>query len=76
MTRSVFDPNGPDVERGSTRNLGADADNISHMPPDVVDGKGEEAESAKADEDPATQQIAGAEAEREQKRNPDATGTE
>jgi hypothetical protein len=72
----MFDPTGGDVERGGSRNVGPDADNISHMPPDVVDGNVDETEWAKADEDTATQQIAEAEAEREQKRNPDATGTE
>ena len=76
MTRSMFDPNGPDVERGGSRNLGPEADNISHMPPDVVEGNGDQAESAKADEDAATQQIAEAEAAREQKRDPDAIGNE
>jgi hypothetical protein len=39
MTRSIFDPTGPDTERSGSRNLGPDAANISHMPPDVVDGK-------------------------------------
>jgi hypothetical protein len=39
MTRSIFDPGGPDTERSGSRNLGPDARNISHMPPDVIDGK-------------------------------------
>jgi hypothetical protein len=39
MTRSIFDPTGPDTERSGSRNLGPDAANISHMPPDVVDGE-------------------------------------
>ena len=39
MTRSIFDPTGPDTERSGSRNLGPDAANISHMPPDVIDGE-------------------------------------
>ena len=39
MTRSIFDPTGPDTERSGSRNLGPDAANISHMPSDVVDGE-------------------------------------
>ena len=39
MTRSIFDPTGPDTERSGSRNLGPDAANLSHMPPDVIDGE-------------------------------------
>lgn len=39
MTRSVFDPTGGETEHSGSRNLGPDADNISHMPPDIVDGE-------------------------------------
>jgi hypothetical protein len=39
MTRSIFDPTGPATERSGSRNLGPDAANISHMPPDLVDGE-------------------------------------
>ena len=39
MTRSVFDPTGGEAERSGSPNLGPDAANISHMPPDVVDGE-------------------------------------
>ena len=39
MTRSIFDPGGPDTERSGNRNLGPDARNASHMPPSVVDGE-------------------------------------
>jgi hypothetical protein len=39
MTRSIFDPTGLDTERSGSRNLGPDAANISHMPPDVIDGE-------------------------------------
>lgn len=75
MTRSIFDPTGPDVEHSGTRNLGPEADNISHMPPDVIDGNVEAPESGKVDEDAQTEVIARAEneLEREEKRNPDAT---
>ena len=38
MTRSIFDPTGPDTERSGNTFLGADAGNRSHMPDDVVDG--------------------------------------
>ena len=38
MTRSIFDPTGEPERSGSTH-LGPAADNISHMPPDVVDGE-------------------------------------
>ncbi|HZL36520.1 MAG TPA: hypothetical protein VFC78_14470 [Tepidisphaeraceae bacterium] len=46
MTRSIFDPNGGETEQSGTRNMGPAAENISHMPPDVVDGEvsGEEAD--------------------------------
>ena len=37
MTRSIFDPTGPNTERSGSRNLGPDAASISHMPPDVTD---------------------------------------
>jgi len=39
MSRSIFDPTGDGTERSGSRNLGPDADNISHMPPDAVDGE-------------------------------------
>ncbi|HEX8915515.1 MAG TPA: hypothetical protein VF796_24390 [Humisphaera sp.] len=39
MTRSsLFDPGSPYVERSGSTFGGADAAQISHMPPDVVDG--------------------------------------
>ena len=39
MTRSsIFDPGSPYVERSGSTFGAADADQISHMPPDVVDG--------------------------------------
>ena len=39
MTRSIFDPTNPDVERSGSRYLGPDAGDVSHMPSDIVDGK-------------------------------------
>ena len=36
---SIFDPESPEVERNGDRFTGPDAGQISHMPPDVVDGK-------------------------------------
>lgn len=44
MTRSIFDPTGPNTEHSGTRNLGPDAANISHMPSDITDGKVSEEE--------------------------------
>jgi hypothetical protein len=38
MTRSIFDPTGPETEHSGSRNLGPTASDISHMPPDLVDG--------------------------------------
>jgi hypothetical protein len=49
MSRSIFDPTGPYTERSGSRNLGPDAGNISHMPPDVVDGEVSEQEVRDAD---------------------------
>lgn len=67
MSRSIFDPTGPDVEHSGTRNLGPDADNISHMPPDVIDGDATDPAAADAaDEDAATREIADAETDRGQ----------
>jgi len=44
MTRSIFDPTGPDTERSGNRNLGPDAANGSRMPPSVTDGEVSEQE--------------------------------
>lgn len=73
MTRSLFDPTGPDAEHGGSRNLGPDAADISHMPPDLTDGESADNESAQADSDQTTDDIAVAklEAEKEKKLNPD-----
>jgi hypothetical protein len=50
MTRSIFDPTGPDTERSGSRNLGPDAANLSHMPPDVTDGYVSEEEAAELEQ--------------------------
>lgn len=73
MTRSLFDPTGPDAEHGGSRNLGPDAADISHMPPDLTDGDAADNESAQSDQDPTTDDIASAkvEAEKQMKSNPD-----
>ena len=44
MTRSIFDPTGPDTERSGNRNIGPDAANGSRMPPSVTDGEVSEQE--------------------------------
>jgi hypothetical protein len=49
MTRSIFDPGGGETERSGNQNLGADAGNRSHMPPDVVDGEADAAADAEVD---------------------------
>ncbi|HWE03802.1 MAG TPA: hypothetical protein VG326_15465 [Tepidisphaeraceae bacterium] len=46
MTRSIFDPEGGETEHSGNRNMGPSADNDSHMPPSVVDGKVSEEETA------------------------------
>lgn len=54
MTRSIFDPTSGQTERSGSRFTGPDAENISHMPPDVVDGNAEgEAEREAEREQPA-----------------------
>jgi hypothetical protein len=52
MTRSIFDPNSAETERSGSRNLGADAEDHSHMPTDVTDGKVSEQEAAEAEAAP------------------------
>jgi hypothetical protein len=38
MTRSIFDPTGPNPERSGNTFSSPDARTISHMPDDVIDG--------------------------------------
>lgn len=66
MTESIFDPTGPQTERSGTRNLGPEAINNSHMPPEVVDGVAD-ADPLAPDEDAETEAIAEVERERESK---------
>jgi hypothetical protein len=51
MTRSIFDPTGSDTEHSGSRYLGPDANDISQMPPGVVDGKLSEEERAELEAD-------------------------
>jgi len=46
MTRSIFDPEGGETEHSGNQNMGPSADNISHLPPDIADGKVSEEEVA------------------------------
>lgn len=39
MTRSIFDPTGPNTERSGSRYGGPDADNRSNMPESAIDGE-------------------------------------
>ena len=67
MTRSIFDPDGGETEQSGSTFLGPQADNISHMPPDVVDGKPDQDDvdaSAGADERPGTPDTDSAEVAR------------
>lgn len=72
MSRSIFDPTGRETEHSGTRftqPLGAD---ISHLPPDVADGK-VETDADAPDTSPELQEIAKdeVELEKETKNNPD-----
>jgi hypothetical protein len=68
---SIFDPEGTQTEHSGTRYMGPRADQDSHMPPSVVDGKADAEE-----EDTDVEEIARAneelEAERAEKLHPDA----
>jgi hypothetical protein len=66
MTESIFDPTGSQTERSGSRNLGPEAINNSHMPPEVVDGV-VDADPDAPDEDAETEAIAEVEREREPK---------
>jgi hypothetical protein len=56
MTRSIFDPAGGETERSGSRNLGPDAGNLSHMPPEVVDGNAPNEAEEEAQGKPAVEQ--------------------
>lgn len=66
MTESIFDPTGPETEHSGSRNLGPEAINNSHMPPNVMDGV-IDADLDAPDEDTETESIAEVEREREAK---------
>ena len=57
MTRSIFDPDGGQTERSGSRNLGPDAANISHVPPEVTDGDAE-ADAAGESDNPDLERLA------------------
>jgi hypothetical protein len=59
MTRSIFDPGGGETERSGSTHTGPAASNISHIPPDVVDGEVGEEEIAEAEGDVAGEEEAG-----------------
>ena len=59
MTQSIFDPDGDATEHSGNRNLGPHAGSISHVPPDVVDGKVENDSSGGSD-NPDLEQLADA----------------
>jgi hypothetical protein len=67
---SIFDPEGTQTEHSGNRYMGPRADQDSHMPPSIVDGKTD------TEEDTDVEEIARAneelEAERAEKLNPDA----
>ena len=70
---SIFDPEGWATEQSGDRYTGPDADNNSHMPPDVVDGKVSEEEAADLDQLAEANEEAAAEREAEEdKTNPDS----
>ena len=66
---SIFDPEGEQTEHSGTRFMGPRADNISHMPPDVVDGKVSPEEAGDLEDlEAANDQV---ERERDAKTNPE-----
>lgn len=69
MTESIFDPTGPETEHSGTRNLGPDAINNSHLPPEVADGVAKGDLDHPNDEDADTNRIAEAERERDSERS-------
>ena len=39
MTRSIFDPGGDNTEHSGSTFTGPEASQVSHLPPDVIDGE-------------------------------------
>jgi hypothetical protein len=52
MARSIFDPDGGETEHSGSTHMGPEAANISHLPPDAVDGKAGAADDAPFGVDP------------------------
>ncbi len=69
---SIFDPEGWGTEHSGNRYMGPSAENISHLPPDVVDGKVDEEEDEES-EDLDALAAAREEAEREREDRQDKT---
>lgn len=61
MTRSIFDPTSGETEHSGSRNLGADAGEISHMPP----GLAEREDDANGDDETIDTGLAEADAPQE-----------
>lgn len=59
MSRSIFDPTGPNTEHSGNQNMGPRADDISHLPADIIDG-------AVSDEEVAEQDTVSAQAQNSQ----------
>src|SRR5437870_3824358 len=83
MTRSIFDPTGGEMEQKRGTFMPGAAENISHLPPDIVEGKVEVEPEAKvplkgeAGEDTLSQTeteelTEAAEAARAEENNPDS----
>ncbi|MDB5321156.1 MAG: hypothetical protein JWN40_2787 [Phycisphaerales bacterium] len=65
---SIFDPEGTQTEHSGSTFMGPRADQDSHMPPSIVDGKADPEDDLEALEE-ASDEV---EAERQEKLNPDA----
>ena len=57
MTRSSFDPRGGQTERSGSRNMGPDAQNISHIPPDLAEAEIDNVEKAEKDIEGGTEEV-------------------
>jgi hypothetical protein len=67
---SIFDPEGTQTEHSGSTFMGPRADQDSHMPPSVVDGKADEDDDGDLENlEKANDEV---EAERQEKLNPDA----
>jgi hypothetical protein len=68
---SIFDPEGEQTEHSGSRYTGPRADNVSHMPPDVVDGKVNPEEAADLEELAAEEDVERQRDEESLKNDPD-----